>query len=219
MTRRRRRGAQTANASVHDPNVSVSETPDAHRDRSEGRSAREYVNLPYQIALRAEERGGGWTAHVEELPGCEAQGETPEKATRQLRRAMETWISETLEKGEDVPEPRVLSGHSGRLLLRMPQSLHAELAHAADAEGVSLNQFITTALASAVGWRNRSAAGFHRHGEVADETNSGAAVSRKGHTSRRFSRGRNVVLLANLAILLVLAALAVLLLISAWHQS
>jgi predicted RNase H-like HicB family nuclease len=218
MTRRRSRSAPAADASVQDANVSLSETPDAHRERSEGRSAREYVNLPYQIAVRAEERGGGWTAHVEELPGCEAHGETPEKATRQLRRAMEAWISETLEKGEDVPEPRVLSGHSGRLLLRMPQSLHAELAHAADAEGVSLNQFITTALASAVGWRNHPAAGFPRHGDIADETNSGAAVARKGGSPRR-SRGRNVVLLVNLAILLVLAALAVLLLISAWHQS
>lgn len=44
------------------------------------------------------------------------------------------------------------AGHSGRLLLRMPQSLHAELAEAAEREDVSLNQFITNALASAVSW-------------------------------------------------------------------
>jgi RNA polymerase sigma-B factor len=42
--------------------------------------------------------------------------------------------------------------HSGRLLLRMPQSLHAELAEAAEREDVSLNQFITNALASTVSW-------------------------------------------------------------------
>jgi len=42
--------------------------------------------------------------------------------------------------------------HSGRLLLRMPQSLHADLAEAAEREDVSLNQFITNALAAAVGW-------------------------------------------------------------------
>jgi RNA polymerase sigma-B factor len=42
--------------------------------------------------------------------------------------------------------------HSGRLLLRMPQSLHADLADAAEREDVSLNQFITNALAAAVGW-------------------------------------------------------------------
>ena len=36
---------------------------------------------------------------------------------------------------------------SGRLLLRMPAALHAELARTAEREGVSLNQFITRALA------------------------------------------------------------------------
>jgi hypothetical protein len=52
--------------------------------------------------------------------------------------------------GREDPEP---PGHSGRLLLRMPQTLHAELARAADREGVSLNTFITGALAGAVQWR------------------------------------------------------------------
>lgn len=42
---------------------------------------------------------------------------------------------------------------SGRLLLRMPAALHAELARAAEREGVSLNQFITRALSSRIGWR------------------------------------------------------------------
>jgi RNA polymerase sigma-B factor len=44
------------------------------------------------------------------------------------------------------------AGHSGRLMLRMPQSLHADLAEAAEREEVSLNQFITNTLAAAVGW-------------------------------------------------------------------
>jgi hypothetical protein len=38
------------------------------------------------------------------------------------------------------------STHSGRLLLRMPQTLHAQLAARSDAEGVSLNQYIVEAL-------------------------------------------------------------------------
>jgi hypothetical protein len=40
--------------------------------------------------------------------------------------------------------------HSGRLLLRMPKTLHAELAARSDADGVSLNQYIVSALARAV---------------------------------------------------------------------
>jgi hypothetical protein len=54
-----------------------------------------------------------------------------------------------------APKQRQRSGtYSGRLLLRMPRTLHEELAKASDREGVSLNQFITGVLASAVEWRN-----------------------------------------------------------------
>src|SRR4026207_2447333 len=52
---------------------------------------------------------------------------------------------------------------SGRLLLRMPAALHAELARTAEREGVSLNQFITRTLAGRVGGGGRGdAAGSAR---------------------------------------------------------
>jgi RNA polymerase sigma-B factor len=59
---------------------------------------------------------------------------------------------------EPEPEPpaptsKARSGHSGRLMLRMPQSLHAELAKAAEREEVSLNQFITNTLAASLSWQ------------------------------------------------------------------
>jgi len=46
--------------------------------------------------------------------------------------------------------------HSGRLLLRMPESLHAELARASERAGLSLNAFINDALAGAVGGRREA---------------------------------------------------------------
>jgi hypothetical protein len=42
--------------------------------------------------------------------------------------------------------------YSGQLRLRMPTGLHRDIAHAAATEGVSMNQFICTVLAGAVGW-------------------------------------------------------------------
>lgn len=51
----------------------------------------------------------------------------------------------------EEPEDRAKPTPSGRLLLRMPRSLHADLAQAAEREGTSLNQFITAALATKVG--------------------------------------------------------------------
>jgi RNA polymerase sigma factor (sigma-70 family) len=51
--------------------------------------------------------------------------------------------------------------HSGRLLLRMPPSLHTKLAGAAHREEVSLNQFMTRALAAAVAWQENDVGGDH----------------------------------------------------------
>jgi HicB-like protein involved in pilus formation len=47
---------------------------------------------------------------------------------------------------------------SGRVKLRIPATLHRDLARAARAEGVSLNQFSCAALAVAVSWRGPPAA-------------------------------------------------------------
>ena len=43
--------------------------------------------------------------------------------------------------------------HSGRLLLRMPEALHTDLARASERAGMSLNGYINDALAEAVGRR------------------------------------------------------------------
>jgi RNA polymerase sigma-B factor len=72
--------------------------------------------------------------------------------------AFESAAPATRAKKAQQPAEKRESKHSGRLLLRMPQSLHAELAEAAEREDVSLNQYITNALSAAVGW--------HREGGV-----------------------------------------------------
>lgn len=50
-----------------------------------------------------------------------------------------------------MPEPLVYRGFSGQFRLRVPRSLHARLAHRADAEGVSLNTLAVTLLAAGMG--------------------------------------------------------------------
>lgn len=126
-----------------------------------------YVSRPYHISLvqDGEENAGKWVAAVEELPACTSRGTTPEEALAGVKNAMAGWIADALREGRDIPEPRSATSHSGRLLLRMPRTLHAELTRVAEREGVSLNQFITDALASSIGWR-RDAIG----GEAGDST-------------------------------------------------
>ncbi len=50
------------------------------------------------------ERGGeGWGAHVPDLPGCIAAGETREEALRLIREAIALHIEKLRETGEAVP--------------------------------------------------------------------------------------------------------------------
>lgn len=56
------------------------------------------------------------------------------------------------ESGQARSSTRRRAGsHSGRLLLRMPEALHADLARAADRAGISLNAYITETLTQTVG--------------------------------------------------------------------
>lgn len=118
----------------------------------------DYLELPYRIAIvhdRDEEGNEGFVAEVEELPGAISQGSTPEEAVANVYDAMAGWISVALEDGREIPEPREPDSYSGRFVLRLPRGLHAELARQAEREGVSLNQYVATVLASASGWRAR----------------------------------------------------------------
>jgi RNA polymerase sigma-B factor len=90
--------------------------------------------------------------------------------------------------------------HSGRLLVRMPQSLHAELARVAEREGVSLNALITGALASAVGWRDGAVDGL--------ETNDEAPAHRRPQWT-------TIALAANLVVVVLAAIVAIVLLVIA----
>jgi predicted RNase H-like HicB family nuclease len=47
----------------------------------------------------------GWGAHVPDLPGCIAAGETREEALRLIREAIVFHIEGMQEAGEEVPTP------------------------------------------------------------------------------------------------------------------
>jgi hypothetical protein len=97
----------------------------------------------------------------------------------------------------------------------MPQSLHAELAEAADREQVSLNQFITLALASAVGWRRPSRTGVveaNAEPSAPPLDPSGDSDPAPQHSTRLLS----LALTVNAVLVAIAAVLAIGLLIAAW---
>mgnify|MGYP003754384777 FL=1 len=108
----------------------------------------------YLIRL-SEEDGGGWMADVPELKGCLADGDNPEEALDNLKSVIETWLEVAREDGMEIPEPRIYtdSEYSGRFTLRVPRTLHRQLAQEAEMEGVSLNQFILSLISYNLGAR------------------------------------------------------------------
>lgn len=114
-----------------------------------------YLALPYTIQIRRED-DKTWFAHVVELPGCMTEGDTVEEAAAMIRDAMAAWLEVALDEGQPIPEPRPLDEYSGRFVVRVPRSLHRDLVEAAEREGVSLNQYVTVALARAAGGSSRS---------------------------------------------------------------
>ena len=95
--------------------------------------------------------------------------------------------------------------HSGKLMVRMPASLHAELARVAEREGVSLNSLVTGALAGAVGWRDPSSPGETLWRESEDAAEQG-----------RRPTWLRTALIANLVVVALVAIAAIALLIAAW---
>lgn len=110
-----------------------------------------YKKLPYTIILeKYDDQGTYWVARVAELPHCLIHGDTPEEAVKEIEDVKLDWIQSNLEDGLPIPEP-VPYKCSGHIRLRIPPSLHKLLRDRAIAEDVSLNQYMTSALASSVG--------------------------------------------------------------------
>jgi len=85
------------------------------------------------------------------------------------------------------------SGYSGRLLLRMDPSLHADLARAAEQDGQSLNGYIT--------------------GKLGDEISGDGSPDPAARVAGRLIRAA---IIADLVLVAVAAAIAIALLVIAW---
>ncbi len=104
-----------------------------------------YLNLQYPVTLYPDPEGG-YVAQIKDLPGCLTQGETVEEAMINISEVRELWIETAYEAGDNIPLPSTDETYSGKLLLRIPKSLHRNLAETAEREGVSLNQYIVSLL-------------------------------------------------------------------------
>jgi predicted RNase H-like HicB family nuclease len=112
--------------------------------------AASYLRQPY-ARMVVPEIDGTYRGEILEFPGCIATGDTPAETLTALEEVAAEWLEAALERNQPIPAPVENTAFSGRLVLRMPKSLHKKAARLAEHDGVSLNQFIVTSLAEYVG--------------------------------------------------------------------
>ncbi|NCC25383.1 MAG: type II toxin-antitoxin system HicB family antitoxin [Deltaproteobacteria bacterium] len=97
----------------------------------------------FEVRPLSEEDGGGWLVTFPDLPGCMADGSSIAEAVSEAADAERSWLE--TRKALRVPEA------SGRFVLRLPKTLHADLGLRAKQEGVSMNTLAVAVLARALG--------------------------------------------------------------------
>jgi antitoxin HicB len=102
---------------------------------------REY---PFQVLADPD---GGYVIVFPDLPGCMTQVDRVDDIGPMAEDARRGWIETAYERGMEISPPSYPSEYSGKFNLRIPRSLHRQLAEGARRDGVSLNQYVETLLA------------------------------------------------------------------------
>lgn len=101
----------------------------------------------YSIQVFADHKDHGFVAVCPEFPGVSAFGDTREEALVEIGMALELAIETYVEEGWPLPQPKPLvipDLPSRAFRVRLPRTVHAQLAERAVHEGVSQNQLVLT---------------------------------------------------------------------------
>lgn len=103
--------------------------------------------------------GGGFMLTMPDIPGVIADGATELEAIADGREAFITMVSAMADMGQEVPPPSFKAedftpaSASGKVLARLPRSMHMQLTARAKTEGVSLNSLVLAFIAEGLGRR------------------------------------------------------------------
>jgi predicted HicB family RNase H-like nuclease len=114
----------------------------------------------YNISVRRTSTADGsvFVARVLELPDVRGFGDSASEAYDRAVEAIETLHDSAEEDHEGFPSPiEPEEEYSGRVTLRMPKTLHRDVAIQAEREDVSINSYIVTAIARTLTPQNAAA--------------------------------------------------------------
>lgn len=104
-----------------------------------------YLNLEYPFTVVPDD--GSFFIEFPDLKGCMTQVENASEIGEMAEEIRTLWLETVYEQGLPIPEPATQSEYSGKFVVRLPKSLHRDLAIAAEREGVSLNAYVAYVLA------------------------------------------------------------------------
>jgi predicted RNase H-like HicB family nuclease len=99
------------------------------------------MGLNYKIEIVKDQTEGGYVLSVPELKGCLTCADNLEKGMELIKDAKKQWLMAALESKYQIMEPNALEDYSGQFKLRLPKSLHKDLAEKSKQEGISMNQY------------------------------------------------------------------------------
>ena len=119
-----------------------------------------FLKINHKIEIKFED--DAFFASIPDLPGCFTQADSIAETYEMILDAKRGWIEAALEDGQQIPLPSDEKEFSGKLSLRIPSTLHKNLAELAKKEGVSLNQLILSFISQEYGSKKHKS-DFHFH--------------------------------------------------------
>ncbi len=100
----------------------------------------------YQVVVRWSDEDQCYLGEIPALEGCVVDGDDAKSAMSAAYKAAQLWLDDAAKHDDPIPPPT--KRMSGKMTVRLPASLHQEIARRAEREGVSINQWINNKLAS-----------------------------------------------------------------------
>lgn len=179
------------NEPIEEIDMETPEAIEATDERPQGRGRRGMrgrrpfgPNRPYRFALFVEE-DGSFVLRSPDLSGDAVPVASLDEVGATMRAAIE---ERTAEDAAAAAEAEKDADYSGKFVLRLPRSMHRQLAELAEAEGVSLNQLALAFLAQGMGRVDAAGELGERRGPRGGRRGPGGHGPRGGH-GRHGGRG------------------------------
>jgi antitoxin HicB len=105
-----------------------------------------YINLPYTYIIEWSDVDGCFLGSIVELEHNMTCGQTREEVLTNLKEALVSYVTTSLDNDMEIPEPFKIDDFKGSITYRTSKERHYKLAKQAKLYGKSINAFIDEAI-------------------------------------------------------------------------